>query len=153
MEVVAVVNMFQNTQTNFLRTVALLALCVLAHPLSPAWAQTVEKSGRAIADQASEVNTLRLNELMTEGVDINTLVTNVDDVRTVLSTVIKLEADRIEEFITNFRPRNEVITVTIYGRPDTPDGWERQGDDGGGDGGSSGSGGSGSGGGSGGACE
>lgn len=120
-----------------MKSYAYAFLMAVSFTICDSAAQEVQKSGQLLNDQSRAISEKNLENLLINDLQLEIITGNVRQIRDLTSNVISYEADRIEKYISYFRPREEVITVTIYNHT-------HDGDDGGDDGGD-GDGGSGSG--------
>lgn len=129
--------------TLLLSMTCLVGLNTLAKAQTP---PTAQRAGRLVGGE-NNVGIHNLKIGLTENLDLDKLNKEIEDAKNVSTIVVGAECKLIQEYIDNFEPREEIITVTVY-RDGSTDG-DNSSDDGGDDGGS---GGAGDGGGGGGGC-
>jgi len=76
--------------------------------------ETLERAGHVVGGQTGDLDTLALTNAMTEGVDLPRTHENLNVINSTVQSVVESEIARLEEYVNTFKPREEVITVTVY---------------------------------------
>lgn len=127
--------------------VLVMSLILLTFLHREGLSQSVDRVGTVVGGRANELNAFLLKDEITENLGLPAIHKDLGDINQTLTETFDKEIENLLKYIEEFKPREEVITVTVY-RNSSESGddgggsgnstWDHGGDDGG-DGGSSGS--------------